>query len=99
VLVGQASGENVGKEKAMTNGARMNLMQQYPRTFTLGAHTMELLDDQSILLTNQGCEVVQLDALESYRLLQVLQAVFGERMGQEWKRDEGDNGRAGFVGD
>ena len=51
-----------------------------PRVFDLGAHTLEILDDQSSLLVDNatGRETMQLDHEESYRLLITLQEVFRE---------------------
>ena len=50
------------------------------RLFNLGHHTLELLEEQGILLVDhdQQKEGVQLEKDESYRLLIVLQEMFRE---------------------
>ena len=52
------------------------------RTFDLGQHVLEILDDQSVLVTDQeaGKETVQLDHDESYRLFIALQSVFEQEI-------------------
>lgn len=50
------------------------------RTFDLGQHTLEVLENQAFLLVEneQGKETVQLDREEGYRLLITLQELFRE---------------------
>ncbi len=53
-----------------------------PRLFNLGHHTLEILEEQGILLVDhdQQKESMQLEKEESYRLLIVLQEVFQGKM-------------------
>jgi hypothetical protein len=60
-------------------------MLMLPGPVNLGQHTLEVLEDQSVLVVDHtaGKEVVQLDHEESYRLLVVLQSVFASEPSAE----------------
>jgi hypothetical protein len=56
------------------------VVRSIAQTFDLGSHTLEVLEDQSVLVMDHAAEkeAVQLDAEESYRLLVALQSVFAQ---------------------